>query len=81
MKEYSSSQRISKVETTTDTITGRGGLALFSRYLETINIFDMLDGKFGDIRKSSKGLAVWILFKQVFKEGQRLRCRHRNRVI
>jgi hypothetical protein len=66
MKKYTSTQRINKVETTTDTITGRGGLALFSRYLETINIFDMLDGKFRDIRKSSKGLAVWILFKQVF---------------
>ena len=66
MKKYSSSERINSVEVTSDTITGRGGLALFSRYLETINIFGMLDNKFGHIRKSSKGIAVWILFKQVF---------------
>jgi hypothetical protein len=28
------------------TITGRGGLALFSRYLEMIGIFDILNSKF-----------------------------------
>jgi len=51
---------------TTDTITGRGGLALFSRYLETTGILDILNSKFGFVRKSSKGLPVWILFKQIF---------------
>ena len=66
MKKYKSSERINSVEVTSDTITGRGGLALFSRYLETINIFSILDNKFGDIRKSSKGLVIWLLFKQVF---------------
>ncbi|MEA3436848.1 MAG: IS1380 family transposase [Thermodesulfobacteriota bacterium] len=66
MKKYSSSERINDVEVTCDTITGRGGLALFSRYLETISIFGILDNSFGDIRKSTKGLVVWVLFKQVF---------------
>ena len=66
MKKYKSSKRINSVEVTSDTITGRGGLALFSRYLETINIFGILDNKFGGIRKSSKGLIVWLLFKQIF---------------
>jgi len=66
MKKARSSQRINKIGTTTDTITGRGGLALFSRYLEMIGIFDIISLKFGFIRKSSKGLPVWILFKQIF---------------
>ena len=66
MTKYRSSERINSVEVTSDTITGRGGLALFSWYLETINIFGMLDNRFGHIRKSSKGIVVWILFKQVF---------------
>ena len=66
MKKARSSRRINKIGTTTDTITGRGGLALFSRYLEMIGIFDIISLKFGFIRKSSKGLPVWILFKQIF---------------
>ena len=66
MKKARSSRRINKIGTTTDTITGRGGLALFSRYLETTGILDILNSKFGFVRKSSKGLPVWILFKQIF---------------
>ncbi|WDN89306.1 hypothetical protein BuS5_03767 [Desulfosarcina sp. BuS5] len=66
MKKARSSQRINKIDTTTDTITGRGGLVLFSRYLEMTGILDILNTKFGFMRKSSKGLSVWILFKQIF---------------
>ncbi len=66
MKKSYSSQRINKVETTSDTITGRGGLALFSRYLEKTCILDLLENKFGFFRKSAKGLPVCLLFKQVF---------------
>jgi hypothetical protein len=66
MKKVRSSRRINKIGTTPDTITGRGGIALFSRYLETTGILDILDSKFGFMRKSSKGLPVWSLFKQIF---------------
>jgi len=55
MKKARSSRRINKIGATTDTITGRGGLALFSRYLEMIGIFDIISLKFGFMRKSSKG--------------------------
>jgi hypothetical protein len=41
-------------------------LALFSRYLEMTRILDILNSKFGFMRKSSKGFYVWILFKQIF---------------
>jgi hypothetical protein len=54
------------VEITSDTLTGRGGLALFSRYLRSIEIFPHLDRLFGSVRKSSKGLAVTALFHQLF---------------
>jgi len=76
MKKAHSSRRINKIGTTNDTITGRGGLSLFSRYLEQIGIWDILNSKFGIIRKSSKGLPVWILFKQVFCFFFDGTCRH-----
>jgi len=66
MKEFKSKNRISKVETTEQTITGRGGISLFVRYLEQINIYSLLTGSFGNIRKSIKGIAIWNLFKQIF---------------
>lgn len=66
MKNYTTKNRIGKVETTNDTLTGRGGISLFVRYLEQINIYDILTRKFGGLRKSNKGVAVWMLFKQVF---------------
>lgn len=66
MKIYQSSLRINKVGTTTDTITGRGGLALFSRYLEATGILELLQSEFGFFRKSVKGLPIWLVFKQVF---------------
>ncbi len=66
MKHYSNPHRISSVATTDDTLTGRGGLALFVRYISEINLDTLLCGHFGDIRKSNKGLPIWSLFVQVF---------------
>ena len=60
-----SSPRFDTVEITSDTLTGRGGLALFSRYLRSIEIFPHVDRLFGSVRKSSKGLAVTALFHQL----------------
>lgn len=57
---------INKVETTADIITDRGGLPLFSRYIEKTGIFGLLEEKFGHTRKSSKGLEVQTLFRQIF---------------
>ena len=54
------------VEITSDTLTGRGGLALFSRYVRNLEIFPHLDRLFGSMRKSSKGLPVTALFHQLF---------------
>ena len=54
------------VEITSDTLTSRGGLVLFSRYLRSIDLFAHLDRLFGSLRKSGKGLAVTTLFHQLF---------------
>ena len=58
--------RFDGVEVTSDTLTGRGGLALFSRYLRHIEIFPHLDRLFGSVRKNAKGLAATTLFHQLF---------------
>lgn len=58
--------RINDIETTDERLTGRGGLTFFVRYLTNIGIFSLLSDHFGDLRKSSKGLPVIELFKQIF---------------
>ena len=57
---------LSKAETTTDTLTGRGGLALFSRYVRHTGIYEVLERYFGPIRRSAKGIRVSALFHQLF---------------
>ncbi len=64
--KFKSKEKITKVEVTGDTITGRGGMALFVRYLSSINIYAILFEQFSDIRRSKKGQAVWNIFKQIF---------------
>ncbi|SMC22445.1 hypothetical protein SAMN02746041_01459 [Desulfacinum hydrothermale DSM 13146] len=43
---------IDGVEVTKETITGRGGLSLFVRYLRNIQIFPQVDTFFGSMRPS-----------------------------
>jgi len=57
---------IDGVEATSDTLTSRGGLSLFVRYLRNIAIFPVLERLFGSMRKSAKGRPVSEIFKQVF---------------
>ncbi len=57
--------KIRRIETTSDRLTDRAGLALFVAYLHGIEIFDWFDRWFGSIRKNRKGLAITELFKQV----------------
>jgi hypothetical protein len=53
------------VETSNDTLTSRGGLALFAKYLKAIDIVALLLVKFGGLKKSSKGVKLTNLFVQV----------------
>lgn len=66
MENKSQTNRITDVDVTDDIITGRGGLALFVRYLANINILPLLNESFGNLRKSAKGLSVTKLFQQIF---------------
>jgi hypothetical protein len=66
MKNKSQANRINEVDVTDDIITGRGGLALFVRYLININLLPLLNESFGKLRKSTKGLSVTKLFLQLF---------------
>jgi hypothetical protein len=57
---------IDRVEVTSDTLTGRGGLSLFVRYLRGIGLYPQLETFFGSLRRSGKGQAISEVFKQLF---------------
>ena len=66
------SYRIKSVEITNDTLTSRGGISLFVKYLQAIDIVRLLLEKFGGLKKSRKGVTVQNFFLQVlcfFMEG------------
>lgn len=54
-----------RADVTSDTLTSRAGLALFSRYLRGTGLLPELARLFGSIRKSGKGLSVAELFHQI----------------
>ena len=56
--------RINKLEVTGDTLTSRGGLAFFVKYVEAVGIVGLLLTKFDGIKKSAKGVSVKNLFLQ-----------------
>ena len=64
-KESKSKFKINKIEITEDNLCSRGGLNLFSRYLEQINLFQLLGNILGKLRKSKKGKSINSLVKQI----------------
>ena len=56
--------RINKLEVTDDTLTSRGGLAFFVKYVEAVGIVRLLLTKFDGIKKNAKGVSVKNLFLQ-----------------
>lgn len=59
------SRRIDGIDLTNDTLTVRGGLAIFEKYLCNNEILTELESRFGRLRKSRKGLSISELFKQI----------------
>ena len=51
---------------TSDTLSSRGGLSIFVRYLRNICITPRLEGFFEEMRKNKKGQPVTEIFKQLF---------------
>jgi len=58
--------RIAKVQPCDDMLSGRGGLSLFARYLQALQLSQPITELFGSLRKSAKGLPVWETFVQLF---------------
>lgn len=58
--------KIDDIEITDDTLTSRGGLSLFARYLRNVEIYPAIENIFGRVRKSRKGGDVCEIFKQLF---------------
>ncbi len=56
---------ITDIGITTDTLTSRGGLSLFGRYIEEIGIRPTVDRLFGSMRKNGKGQPIYAIMKQV----------------
>lgn len=56
---------IDQVETTSETLTSRAGMALFSRYLRNLGLLTELGRLFGSLRSSEKGLPIPVLFHQI----------------
>ncbi len=65
-KENTKKRIINKFEVTADTLTSRGGLSLFAKYINGIDILPILLSFFGSVRKTKKGLEVSNIFKQLF---------------
>ena len=75
--------RITSVGITTDTLTSRGGLSLFGRYIEGIGIRPTIDRLFGSMRKNRKGQPIDGIFKQVlcyFMDGTSRHLVHFDRL-
>jgi len=57
--------RINRCDVTDEKLSGRGGLALFSRYLNNIGILSLLGNLFGSLRKNENGFDITEIFRQV----------------
>ncbi len=58
--------KIDLIGVTSDTLTSRGGLSVFVRYLRNICLAPHLERLFGGIRKGGKGQPITEIFKQLF---------------
>ncbi|MBI9103700.1 MAG: transposase, partial [Spirochaetales bacterium] len=57
--------RISRIEITDENLTGRAGLCFLSRYIRDTEIVKILEQRFTNLRKSSKGNPLSSVFHQV----------------
>ena len=65
-KSNSKQVKISKIEVTSDKITGRGGLFLFLRYIENIRFYQLFLKHFSFLKGSLKGISCHQFIKQLF---------------
>jgi hypothetical protein len=56
--------KIDKLEVTSDTLTSRGGLAVFVKYVKAIGVLALLLNRWGTLKKRVKGVSVGNLILQ-----------------
>lgn len=64
-KTDSKQVKISKIETTKEQLSSRGGLFLILKYLENIGFFTLFQNHFKNIKGSAKGLSIGQFIKQI----------------
>jgi hypothetical protein len=65
-KTHTKQVKISRVEITTDKISGRGGLFFFLRYILNIGFFHFFERYFNFLKGTDKGLSCFQFTKQLF---------------
>jgi hypothetical protein len=65
MNNHNINTRICKIESTSDNLTSRGGLALFNRYMDKTGVLDILGTSFHHVRRNRKGISVRDMARQV----------------
>lgn len=58
--------QIDSIEKTSDILSDRAGLALFTRYLSKVGAYSLTEKYFGSMRKSKKGIPIDNTSKQLF---------------
>lgn len=64
-KYKDSNLTINNIETTENTISGRGGLTLISRYIESVKFYRLAEKKLGNFRLNLKGNAISFIIRQI----------------
>ncbi len=64
-KQVEINPRICGIESTDETLSSRGGLTLFMKYLTSLSIIEILSADFGWLKRSNKGAKIPELFRQV----------------
>jgi hypothetical protein len=65
-KSHTKQVKISKIEITSDKISGRGGLFFFLKYIEKIGFYHHIETLFDSLKGSTKGLKYFQFTKQMF---------------
>jgi hypothetical protein len=62
---HKNSAKINKIEITNDTISGRGGLAFFLRYIQQIQFYTLVENVLSSLKINKKGLPLYQFVKQI----------------
>jgi len=64
-KSVSTQAKITKIDVTTEKVSGRGGIFFFLQYVENIIFYPLFEKSFNFLRASAKGLPIYQFIKQL----------------